>query len=481
MLYSVNVQAAAQTAARQALRRATVDPSTDSIAWIEANFYIPETNAPIVLMPYQRTVLRQALSTTPDGLFNYSLVLWSDIKKSAKSTIAGAICLYLAWHNAWETVRVIGNDLKQADSRTFFYIERAILLNPALKAVCKIKRYEIELPNHSQILAIPVDPKGEAGGGDLVTCWTELWAAKNTAAKQLWSETTLSPLKFGRSMRLCESYAGFTGDSPILESLYENGVNQGVRLQTDIDGLELYENRAARQLTLWNTQPRCTWQSSEYYAQEAASLTDSEFRRMHRNEWVTSTNSFVQPEWWEACRTENLPPFDAKRPMIGAIDAAVSNDCFGFVALSRHGDKVIPRIVRKWQPHGKALDYDAIEAELTTIIRENHIPVIVYDPSQMHHMAGRLANLRLSALIEFQQGKDRNVADKQLYDMIVSRLVNHDGSHHDLTEHITNAAMETSGESKFRIVKRPSQDHLKIDLAVCLSMAAHTAMAYNIG
>src|ERR1051326_1653700 len=193
----------------------------DPVDWIQENFYIPETNAPIQLVPYQRAVVREALRLDAQGLFIYSFILWSDIKKSAKSTIAGAISLYLAWHHAWETVRVVANDLKQADSRTFFYIERAIKLNPAWKDLCKIITYHITLPNHTTINAIPVDPKGEAGGGDLVTTFTEMWAMKSKASQTLWTETTLSPLKFGKSIRIGESYAGYKDDSPILEPLYE--------------------------------------------------------------------------------------------------------------------------------------------------------------------------------------------------------------------------------------------------------------------
>lgn len=137
----------------------------DPVMWIETEFFIPETNAAIVLEPYQQRVLREAFRRDEHGDFVYSLILWSDVKKSAKSTIAAGVVLWLAWHHSWETCRVVGNDLKQASSRTFYYIERALSLNERFKPHVKARLYHIELDNNTALSAIPVDPGGEAGGG----------------------------------------------------------------------------------------------------------------------------------------------------------------------------------------------------------------------------------------------------------------------------------------------------------------------------
>lgn len=454
-----------------------MNSSNDPIDWIESQFCIPETNAPIRLEQYQRDTIQEALRRDESGAFIYSLVLYSDIKKSAKSTIAAAVCLYLAWHTPWETVRIVANDLKQADSRTFFYIERAIRLNPYLNRQCKIKQYHITLPNNTTITAIPVDPKGEAGGGDLVTCFTELWAAKNEAAKRLWSETTLSPLKFGHSLRWGESYAGFEGESPILEQLHETGVNHGELVPVPTEGLELYRNDAARMLTLWNTQPRCPWQTPEYYAQEAAVLTESEFNRMHRNQWASSEDIFVPLEWWDACR-QSIPASDERDSMVVGIDAGISSDSFGIVGVVRRGDFVYTRYVKEWKPpKGGVIDFREPEAELRRLAKEYRVVCFTYDPYQLHDFCTRLRRDGVGWFKEFPQGQDRLKADKQFYDTIRERRFIHDGDA-ALTAHIVNANAKTDGD-KLRIIKRA--EHLKIDLAVAASMASYTARYLNIG
>ena len=457
--------------------QATNKPLPDPIDWIQEYFFIPETNTAIVLEPYQQAVIAEALRRDANGSFVYSTILYSDIKKSAKSTIAAAVALYLAWHTPWETIRVVANDLRQANSRTFFYLERAIRLNPYLNAKCSIKIHHIGLPNHTIIEAIPVDPKGEAGGGDLMTCFTELWAAKNDAALRLWSETTLSPLKFGQSIRWAESYAGFVGASPILEQLYETGKKQGEVVDVGIPGLELYSNASARMLTLWNTVPRCTWQTPEYYQQEAASLTPDEFQRMHRNQWSEDTDTFIPVETWNACGDEQYDAVYPGEPVVIAADAGVVSDNFAVVVVTKRSDKVQVHYARIWQPvHGEKLDYSVIETEIRRLVNTYNAIELAYDEFQLHSMMGRIRAEESVNCRVFNQASPRAVADKRLYDMIMLKRIQHGNKFPDLSAHVMNSNRKPEEENKLRLVKRAP--HLKIDACVCLSMACDRAHAY---
>lgn len=461
----------------------------DPVEWIETYFTIPETNRPIELQPYQRAAIHEALRKE-NGLFVYSTILWADIKKSAKSTIAGAVGLNLAWHHPWETARIVANDLKQADSRTFFYIKRAIKLNPTLAAFSTLRNYQIALRhNNTTMQAIPVDPKGEAGGGDLITIFTELWAAKNEAAKTLWSETTLSPLKFGRSLRWVETYAGFENASPILEPLYETGVKGGRLIDVGIPGLELYANDAARMLTLWNTQPRCPWQTDAYYQQEAATLVPSEFQRMHRNAWQRTTHAFAPAEWWDACKVDHMDDLRPHQAVIISLDAAVDSDCFAITMWSarrQDGDIIAQlRYARIWTPpqggkiqfvnRDNPADVEYPEGELRRLIREKTVVCIAYDATQLEDMANRLGGL--VNWEKFDQGKARAIADKRLYDMIRDRRIEHSGEA-DLRQHFLNANRKPEGNN-LRIVKG-SNPNLKIDLLVSASMGVDRIFDYNL-
>ena len=450
----------------------------DPVDFMQDHFFIPETLRPIELTPHQQTVLR-AMFTQRDGKFLYSTLLYSSTKKSGKTTLAGALALWHAFRFPYSRIYLVGHDLKQADSRAADAIRVAVRLHPEWRDTVKIKPsgYLIMLPNGSSIEAIPVDPHGEAGMNPSAVFWTEAWGVKQKAGMELWTETTLSPTRQGESFRFVESYAGYVGSSPLLEHLYEMGVNQGRRVDPSI---EIYVNEPASMFTYWNTSYRLPWQGDDYYREQAAVLLPNEYLRVHRNQWVASTETFIPAEWWAACRGI-IEPFGKYREIVIAIDAAVSGDCFGIIGLSRKGDKVELRYCRKWTPPiGGKIEYSNVdnpddtaypEGELRRLAKEYNVIAFGYDPYQLHHLCTTLENDNVGYFRAFSQGADRLTADKQLYDVIRDRRFVHDGNP-DLTEHIQNANAKTEGD-KLRIVKR--SDRMKIDLAVCASMATELA------
>lgn len=481
----------------------------DPCGWIEKNFYIQETNAPIILAPYQRQALQEALRKDSQGDYVYSLMLWSDIKKSAKSTITAAVVLFMAWHTPNGSIKIIANDIKQADSRVAYYLRLAIKLNPVMRQAVYQRNYYLRVPNGCAIEAVPIDPKGEAGGNDDMIVFSELWGASNEAAKRMWTESTVPPNKFGRAFRWIETYAGFEGESELLYNLYEQTVLTGRRLP-EFEA-PVYINDSG-QFALWNCTPRLAWQSEAYYASELATIgNEVEFNRVHRNQWGSSTSKFVEVEQWDSCRA-NLPERQPNEPMIVAIDGAISNDCFAIVGVSRRQNNYYVRFVKIWRPTpGVPLDFymtdkllaefrevyinysvpdeqrrqecqkilarsDTPEAVIRSLALAKNVAKFVYDRFAIQQLISKLQG---AAYFEvFDQNTKRLIADKALHDLIMSSQIKHDGNP-ALAEHIKNANAKIEGDKKLRIVKRSLA--LKIDAAVTLSMACHAASEMNIG
>lgn len=417
-------------------------------------------------------------------------MVWGDIKKSIKSSIAAAVALWFAWNRGWSTIKIVANDLKQADSRVAYYIRRSLELNPEMRAQVDILNYLVKLPNNTKIEAVPIDPHGEAGGNDTLIVFSELWGATSKAALKMWTEMTLSPMLYGQSMRWIETYAGYEGEAVILEQLYRQGVKEG-RLVEGADQfdppLALYENQSL--LALWNDTPRLPWQSEEYYREESAILSPAEFNRVHRNQWASSLDSFIPIEWWDSSKRE-IHPMYQDQPCILAADAAISGDCFGLILISAATAptglysqlEVIPdhyaiRYVGKWTPpHGGRIEFAAVEAEIRRLSACYNVIELTYDPYQLEDMMQRLKREMVTHIHPFNQGKDRAVADKALKDAIRDQKVYH-GGEADLREHLQNANAKAE-DKELRIVKR--SDNLKIDLAVSLSMALARAVHWRL-
>src|SRR5574338_524011 len=275
--------------------------SPNALDWIEANFYLYDTGQRMTLFPCQRAPLERALARDERGLFVYNTILWSWPKKSAKSCVIAAVADYIAEHTPNASIKLVANDLRQADSRVGFYIRESIRLGQKQGKRQGIKvtpsGYRIDYPSGARIEMVPIDPSGEAGGNDDLIIYSELWGWKSKAHQRMWSEMTLSPNKFGNSQRWVDTYAGFEGESPILEHLYDVGVRQGERLWPE---WEVYENPAAKLLAVWVTKPLFPWQTADYYTEQARTLTPNEFRRMHQNQWVSSQEAFIPIEWLDA-------------------------------------------------------------------------------------------------------------------------------------------------------------------------------------
>lgn len=457
---------------------------SDPVEFIQTQFFIPErqyeANPAMQLEPYQRAVLREAYRRDPEtNKFIYDIVVWSDIKKSAKSSIAAAVMLHRALETPWGSFKVVANDLNQASSRVFYYLQRALSLNPEIGNRTKINNYKISIDNNAFIHALPIDPAGEAGGNDDLIEWTELHASQSKAAQAMWSEMTISPTKYGYSQRWIDTYAGHDNASPILYNLYDLGVNHGTRLALHDapDDLEVYANGSL--LVLWNTRPRMPWQSEDYYASEAQVLTPNEFNRMHRNQWASSTNAFIQSSLWDACAGV-LPAMTPNEPMVIGMDAAVSHDCFALVGVSRRGETCYVRYVRVWTPPiGGHIDFGEVEAELRRLAAEKAVVCFTYDPYQMEDMAQRLTREGVGWFDSFNQSGDRLEADTELYQRILTRRLQHDGNDL-LRSHVLNADAKIDPEGhKLRIIHRAPDKPM--DATVALAMASKRASYLNIG
>jgi len=220
-------------------------------------------------------------------------------------------------------------------------------------------------------------------------------------------------------------------------------------------------------------------------------------------------NEFIPIGLWDRCWDKDLSPLlpGASDPIVLGVDAAVSGDCFGIVAVTRHPAKhsdVAVRAVRKWDPPpGGSIDFfepecflrflcqggcagghpqyepwrnSACEAcESGPYLPPHNVVQIAYDPYQLESMMQSLKRDMVTWCEPFGQQKDRLIADSSLRDLVVNMRISHDGNQ-TLRDHVQNAGAKVSRDedSKIRIVKKAPDR--KVDLLVATSMAAHRCL-----
>lgn len=344
----------------------------DIIEWAQERFYVPSTGKPILFQPHQIATLKLAFTRDANNNFPYRLFIYSTIKQSGKSTIAGMVMRWYAeTQQRHSDLYALGNDKEQAKSRSFREVRRSIELDPAYDVGRSRLPGEWDLSaaetmrcirTGSEIRALPIDPKGEAGGKPAIQTWTELWGVEHDIGRLFWEELTPVPT-IPDSMRIVETYAGFTNESQLLYEQYEIGLaghqltagelaaRTGTPLgafaeaQNPDDLVPLWENDTASTLMYWDTglaARRMPWQRGErgdaYYREQESALPGPAFDRLHNNHWTSSEAAFIQQEWWDACKDVDLPelvPGD-KTPLVIGVDAATTGDCFAIVVVSRH-------------------------------------------------------------------------------------------------------------------------------------------------
>lgn len=491
-------------------------------AWARAHYYIPSSNAGeqaqrIHLQPFQEAVLDYAFARDPNGRLRFDTVLLSEPKKCGKTTLAGLIGRWAAetWGQYGE-VLYVGNDLAQAQGRGFAAHKQSIELTPGYIRAKNVlpDKWEVQttvmkcLTTGTTCKAIATDYQGEAGANPILTIWEELWGFIHKDALRFWAEVAPSPAR-PDSVRLIVTYAGYEGESELLWNLYNQTVKEGRQLRVkDVrkatgafaespnpdDPLPCYINQSARMFAYWDSGEqarRMPWQQGErgktYYASEAATQTPQQFQRLHLNEWVSGESEFVPIQWWDACNEGPAPlPEGSTVPLVVAVDAAVTGDCFGLAVVSRHpdpkraADSVRLRMHQKWTPSkGSALDFNDPELALRYVCTRFNVVEVCYDAYQLHDFCNRLRKEGLGNFQEFSQGEPRLQADTALYQLIANRRIAH-GGELEVREHIQNCnvKLQKDEDSKMRLIKKA--ENRKIDLAVCISMAAYECLRLNL-
>lgn len=439
----------------------------DAASFVETVLVNPETGGRFVLTAAERLFLRHAFTLTPAGGLRFPELLFSGPKKTGKTAFAAMILLYV--------VRVLGgrlgegycaaNDFEQSQGRVFTAAARMVEASPLLAADARVMADKITfLSTGATINAIASDYAGAAGANPTLTVFDELWGYTSERAHRFWDEMVPPPTrKIG--CRLTVTYAGFEGESELLEGLYKRGL-KGEQLAPD-----LYA--AGGLLMFWTHDFTAPWQTAAWREQMREQLRPNAYLRQIENRWVTTESSFVEMEWWDGCIGPVTPIVsDRALPVWLGVDASVKRDSTAIVAATWDRREKKVRLVqhRVFQPSPEEpLDFETtIEATILNLARRFSVREVRYDPYQMQASAQRLAGKGVK-MVEFPQTVGNlTEASTNLYELIKGRnlIVYPD----DAMRLAVQRSVATESARGWRIAKE-KQAH-KIDVVIALGMAA---------
>ena len=442
----------------------------DPIAFIEQVLIDPNTKKPFVLLNAEREFLKHAFATDADGRLLYPEQVYACPKKSGKTTFAAiyVIAIVLLFGGAYPEAICAANDFEQSVGRVFAAIRRIIECSPLLRAGAKITTDKITIAG-AVIIAIPSNYASAAGSNQVVAVFDELWAYGSERLRRLFDELVPPPTR-RIACRLTVTYAGFEGESTLLQELY----NRGLQQSQVAPGLYAGDGM----LMFWSHDPVAPWQTDAWVAEMRRSLRPNQFLRMIENRFVTTESSFVEMTAWDKCVDSRLGHAVSDRALsiwVG-VDASVKRDSTAIVATTWDQKAQQVRLVthRVFQPNpDEPLDFEAtIERTLHDLHKRFFLRKVLFDPWQMQATAQRLtrAGLRID---EFpQSAANLTTASQNLFELIQGQnLVVYPDAGMRLAISRAVAIETTRG---WRITKE-KQGH-KIDVVVALAMAAHAAV-----
>jgi len=445
----------------------------DPISFVEHVLINPETGKPFELLPAERAFLAHAFQPDDNGKLLYPEQVYSCPKKSGKTTFAGlhALTLTLLFGGSYPEATCCANDQEQAAGRVFEMIRRIVDASPALRVVARVTADRIMFPAlNATFAAIPSNAATAAGGNQCVAVFDELWAYTSERSRRLWDEMVPPPTR-KIACRLTVTYAGYEGESLLLEELYKRG------LQQPQVGKDLYAGDGL--LMFWSHSVVAPWQDERWLAEMRRSQRPSAYQRMVLNEFASSEAAFVDMSAWDQCVVPSLvPTFDRVGVYIG-IDASTKRDSTALVAVKIDTKTGIVQLVAHtvFTPTpGDPIDFEqTVEKQLREWGKRYTIAAVFYDPFQLVAVMQRLAWSFIvpAGITEFPQTvPNLTAATSNLYDLLMERRL---ALYPDAGMRLAASRAVIVESSRGWRLDKLKQAH-KIDVIVALSMACLAAV-----
>ncbi|MGB2864857.1 MAG: terminase TerL endonuclease subunit [Sedimentisphaerales bacterium] len=395
-----------------------------------------------------------------------TLALLGTPKKCGKSTLAAIVALFLLCSKKFAEIYIVGPDLEQSTLVVYSKIRTSLRLNKELHGLCKIGRKEIVHRETGSFIRPLACSSTNAGLNPTLCVFDELWRFNTQEAVQAYDELTNIPSK--DNLNLIVTYAGYAEDEgSILYGIYKKGIDQA----------EGREDRDKQFLFRWYGEElysHIPWVTKNYLTLQRSRLRPNTYARLHQNEWVSGTESFISSTILDDCTHNHRKGMSFDGKVCLGVDIGLKHDCSAVVVVGRVPDKdkslilIDHSIFIPDAKHHQIINLEqTIERDILRYNDKYKIQAVLYDPYQFARSAATLKNAHIR-MVEFPQTVGNTC---EMTEALSTLLQNHclllypDKT---IRQHLLNARVKET-QRGWRLVK--GRKSKKIDLDIALAMA----------
>lgn len=446
--------------------------------------YAGPAGTPMVLRPWQRTLLGGVFARRPDGRRRHRVALVGLPRKSGKSALSAGVALDSLFATRGGEIYSVAADREQARI-VFGHARRMVEANAALSSRCTLYRDAIYLRETASVYrCLSSEHFTKEGLSPTLVIFDEVHAQPTD---ELWHVMALAqgaridPLLLGITTAGVKTDS--TGQDSICYRLFQHGqrVVSGEIADSSFflawwaadDDADHYDpdvwaiaNPALGDLL-----------DPEDMASAVARTPENEFRTKRLNQWVSATQAWLPAGAWDRCVEPREIPDGAD--VVVAFDGSYNNDSTALIVCVP-GPRPYLDVVQLWErppgvDHTWTVPIVKVEDTIRDVCRRWQVREIVCDPFRWARSYQILADERLP-VVEFPQSPARMTpATQRFYEAVVNGSLTHSGDPR-LARHLGNAILKVDSRGQ-RIMKETKNSPRKIDLAVAAVMALDRAAA----
>lgn len=231
--------------------------------------------------------------------------------------------------------------------------------------------------------------------------------------------------------------------------------------------------------SVWRAANPASWIALADLERLARTLPENVFRRLHLNQWTESEDAAIRPADWDDCRVKAAVIPEGAPVTIG-VDVGEKRDSSAVLVCWRRpedGKRVVIPFILEPREDGQTL-LPEIEATIRSVCsRWDHVAV-GYDPWQFRRSASLLLSDGIRMVEAPQTDSVMVPASQGLRDLVVGRMIEHDGNR-IFRRHVLAAEAKQTSRGGWRLAKpvgtygRRVDETKRVDAAIALAIAVH--------